>query len=148
MFAAFDTRTGKVYACTARRKRQEEFIALLKLLDREIPSSVTHICLVLDNASIHKGKRVQTWLATHSRFTCYFLPTHCSWMNQVEQWFSILQRKRLRISDFASLDRLAERLMANVSEWNAQAHPSNWSSKSAPKVISKCETQAAHVPAA
>src|SRR4030095_8565447 len=61
LFAAFDTRTGKVYACTARRKRQMEFIALLKLLDREIPSTVTHICLVLDNASIHKGKQVQAW---------------------------------------------------------------------------------------
>ena len=57
----------------------------------------------------------------HPRFVCHFLPVHCSWMNQVEQWLSILQRKRLRISDFASLDHLAERLMAYVSEWNAAA---------------------------
>ncbi len=38
-------------------------------------------------------------------------------MNQVEQWFSVLQRKRLRISDFPDLDHLAERLMAFVLEW-------------------------------
>ncbi len=43
-------------------------------------------------------------------------------MNQVEQWFSILQRKRLRILDFSDLDRLAERLMTFVAEWNLHAH--------------------------
>jgi hypothetical protein len=62
-------------------------------------------------------------------------------MNQVEQWFSIAQRKRLRISDFADVDHLAERLMAFVAEWNRHAHPFNWSTKSAAKVMAKCETQ-------
>jgi transposase len=137
LFAALDTRTGKVYACTARRKRQAEFIALLKLLDQEIPSKVFHICLVLDNASIHKGKQVQAWLQSHPRFACFFVPVHCSWMNQVEQWFSILQRKRLRISDFPNVDHLAERLLAFVTEWNTHAHPFNWSAKSALKVMAK-----------
>ncbi len=119
------------------------FTTLLAGLDREIEASVRRIFLVLDNASIHRGKQVQAWLAAHPRFVCHFLPVHCSWMNQVEQWFSILQRKRLRISDFASPDHLAERLMAYVSEWNAQAHPFNWSTKSAAKVMAKCEAQAA-----
>jgi transposase len=148
LFAAFDTRTGKVSARTARRKRQAEFITVLAGLDREIEASVRHIFLVLDNASIHRGKQVQAWLAAHPRFICHFLPAHCSWMNQVEQWFSILQRKRLRLSDFASLDHLAERLMTYVSEWNVQAHPFNWSTKSAAKVMAKCEAQAAPLPAA
>ena len=44
-------------------------------------------------------------------------------MDQVGQWFSLLQRKRLHISDFADLDHLAERLMAFVAEWNVHAHP-------------------------
>jgi transposase len=90
----------------------------------------------------------QIWLATHSRFTCHFLLTHCSWMNQVEQWFSILQRKRLRISDFADVDHLAGRLTAFVAEWNAHAHPFNWSTKSAAKVMAKCEAQPPLAPAA
>ncbi len=131
LFAAFDTRTGKVYARTERRKRQKEFIALLTQLDREIPVSIRRICLGLDNLSVHKGKQVQTWLQSHPRFVCFFVPVHCSWMNQVEQWFSILQRKRLRILDFSDLDHLAERLLAFVQEWNAHAHPFNWSAKSA-----------------
>ena len=59
-------------------------------------------------------------------------------MKQVEQWFSILQRKRLRISDFSGLDHLAERLHAFVAEWNTSAHPFNWSSKSEALVMAKC----------
>jgi transposase len=69
----------------------------------------------------------------------FFVPVHCSWMNQVEQWFSILQRKRLRILDFADLDQLADRLMSFVTQWNVQAHPFNWSTKSVANVMAKCE---------
>jgi hypothetical protein len=69
-------------------------------------------------------------------------------MNQVEQWFSILQRKRLRILDFADLDLLADRLMSFVAEWNAHAHPFNWSLKSATKVMAKCAAQPAPASAA
>ena len=82
LFAAFDTRTGKVYARTERRKRQVEFIALLTQLDREIPPSIRRISLVLDNSSVHKGKQVRAWLATHPRFVRHFLPVHCSWMKK------------------------------------------------------------------
>ena len=141
LFAAFDTRTGKVYARTEVRKRQKEFIALLTQLDREIPPSISRISVVLDNSSVHKGKQVRAWLQAHPRFVCWFLPVHCSWMNQIEQWFSIVQRKRLRISDFTDLDHLAERLMAFVAEWNAHAHPFNWSTKSAAKVMAKYQAQ-------
>jgi hypothetical protein len=71
-----------------------------------------------------------------------------AFMNQVEQWFSILQRKRLRFSNFSDLAQLSERLMAFVAEWNSYAHPFNWSSKSATKVMAKCEAQAVQVPTA
>jgi transposase len=141
LFAAFDTRTGKVYGMTASRKRQSEFIAFLERLGREIPASVTTIHVVLDNLRMHKGKQVQEWLAKHPRFVFHHPPVHCSWMNQVEQWFGILKRKRLRIADFASKDHLAERLMAFIGEWNEIAHPFNWTSKSVAKVMAKCITE-------
>ena len=110
LFAAFDTRTGTVYAHTAERKRQAEFIEFLERLDREIPAEVTEVHLVMDNLRMHTGKQVQAWLARHPRFKFHHPPVHCSWMNQVEQWFSILQRKRLAIADFADKAALAERL--------------------------------------
>jgi transposase len=139
LFAAFDTRTGKVYGRTAERKRQVEFIAFLEQLDREIPATIKTVHVVLDNLRMHKGKQVQAWLATHPRFVFHHPRVHCSWMNQVEQWFSILQRKRLRIADFADKAALAERLQAFITEWNQVAHPFRWSTKSVAKVMAKCQ---------
>jgi transposase len=143
LFAAFDTRTGHVYARTAERKRQAEFIEFLEQLDREISASITTIHLVMDNLRMHTGKQVQAWLAEHTRFKFHHPPVHCSWMNQVEQWFSILQRKRLAIADFPDKAGLAERLQAFVREWNEHAHPFHWTTKSVAKIMAKCETPAA-----
>ena len=140
LFAGFATRTGQVYATTAERKRQVECITFLEHVDREIAPRITTIHVVLDHVRMHKGKKVQAWLAKHPRFVFHFPPVHCSWMNQVEQWFSILQRKRLRIADFADKPHLAQRLMAFVAEWNAHAHPFQWSTKSVAKVMAKCES--------
>lgn len=139
LFAAFDTRTGKVYGRTAERKRQKEFIEFLEQLDRELPPEITLVHIVLDNLRMHKGKQVQAWLAQHPRFVFHHPPVHCSWMNQVEQWFSILQRKRLAIADFADKAALAERLQAFIREWNEHAHPFKWTTKSVSKVMSKCQ---------
>jgi transposase len=141
LFAAFDTRTGKVAGMTAGRKRQAEFIAFLEQRDREIPASVKTIHIVLENVRMHKGKQVQAWLAKHPRFVFPHPPVHCSGMNQVEQWFGILKRKRLRIADVADKERLAERLMAFIGEWNEVAHPFNWTSKSVAKVMAKCRIE-------
>ena len=140
LFAAFDTRTGTVYGRTAERKRQVEFIAFLEQLDRAIPATIKTIHVVLDNLRMPKGQQVQAWLAQHPRFVFHHPPVPCSWMNQVEQWFSILQRKRLRIADFADKAELAERLRAYIAEWNQVAHPFNGSTKSVAKVMAKCQS--------
>jgi hypothetical protein len=104
LFAAFDTHSGRVYGQCDERKRQQECIAFLEYLDQEIAEHIRTIHLVCDNVSTHHGKDVTRWLATHPRFVVHFTPVHCSWMHQVDQWFSSLQRKRLRIGDFTSKD--------------------------------------------
>jgi len=139
LFTAFDTRTGKVYHTTGERKRQVEFITLLEKLERDIDPSVTSVHIVLDNLRMHKGKQVKAWLVNHPRFQFHHPPVHCSWMNQVEQWFSILQRKRLGIVNFADKKELADRLDAFVREWNSHAHAFRWSRKSFDKVLAECE---------
>ena len=73
----------------------------------------------MDNLRVHKGKQVQAWLAKHPRFQFHFPPVHCSWMNQVEQWFSILQRKRLAIADFESKADLKAKLEAKMYDERA-----------------------------
>ena len=141
--AAFDTRSGKVYGQCYERKRQREFIAFLETLDAEFAERIHTIHLVCDNVSTHHGKEVRKWFANHQRFVVHFTPVHCSWMNQVEQWFSIVQRKRLRIVDFASKDHLRVKLEQFIQEWNQHAHPFNWSTKSAAKVMAAAPALAA-----
>jgi transposase len=138
LFAAFDTRGGTVYGMTAERKRQVEFIAFLEQLDRELPAGKTTVHVVLDNLRMHKGKQVRAWLAKHPRFVFHHPPVHCSWMNQVEQWFGILQRKRLKVADFADKAELAQRLREYIAQWNEKAHPFKWTTKSVAKVMAKC----------
>lgn len=135
LFAAFNTRTGKVIGQCFPRKRQREFISFLEHVDRETPRSITLIHIVCDNVSVHHGKEVQKWLKKHPRFRFHFTPVHCSWMNQVEQWFSILQRKRFRFADFDSKEAMNASMQQFISEWNDQAHPFNWSTKSVAKIM-------------
>jgi transposase len=142
-FAAFDTRAGQVFGQCYLRKRQQEFLTFLAQLDREIAPHIKTIHLVCDHGSTHHGTAVRKWVAKHSRFIFHFTPVHCSWMNQVEQWFSILQRKRLRIADFASKEHLHAKLSQFICEWNQQAHPFNWSTKSVAKVMAKAPALAA-----
>ena len=137
LFAAFDTRSGKVYGQCYGRKRQVEFIAFLTYVEQQIPAHITTIHIVCDNLKVHSGKKVQEWLQDHPRFQFHFTPVHCSWMNQVEQWFSILQRKRFRIADFASKDDLRVKIDQFIAEWNQRAHPFNWSTKSVAKIMAK-----------
>jgi hypothetical protein len=139
LFAAFDPRTGQVYGHCHARKRPVECIQFLARLDQDIPPQITLLHGVLDNLKMQKGKQVQAWLATHPRFRFYHPPVHCSWMNQVEQGFSMLQRKRLRIADFASKTDLRDKLMAFIAEYHQHAHPFKWTTKSGAKVMAKIE---------
>jgi transposase len=65
LFAAFDTRTVKVYHITGERKRQIGLLQLMEILDREFDPSFTAVHIVLDNVRMHKGKLVKAWLAKH-----------------------------------------------------------------------------------
>jgi hypothetical protein len=143
LFAAFDTRSGKVYGPCYERKRQPEFIAFLEALDAEFDECIPTSHLVCDNVSTHHGKEVRQWLAYHQRFVVHCTPVHGSWMNQVEQWFSMVQRKRLRSVDFASKDHLRAKLEQFIQEWNQHAHPFNGSTKSAAKVMAAAPALAA-----
>lgn len=144
LFASFNTRTGEVVGVCGQRKRQVEFIELLEKIDRQAPASVTLINLLCDNVSVHHGKEVRAWLEKHPRFKMHFTPVHCSWMNQVEQWFSILRRKRLAAPNFRDVAELEERIQAFIAEWNEQAHPFKWTKNSFAKVLAKVDAAIAN----
>jgi transposase len=86
---------------------------------------ITTIHLVCDKVSTHHGKDVRKWGATHARLVLHVTPVHCSWINQVEQCCSILQRTRWRSADCASKEHLQAKLSRCIRGWNQQAHPFN-----------------------
>ena len=146
LFAAFDTRTGKVYGRCYKRKRQIECIDFFEYLDETIPKSITIIHIICDNVSTHHGKEVKKWVAEHPRFRLHYTPVHCSWMNQVEQWFGILKRKRLIISHFQSVEDLERSLNLFIQQWNEQAHAFKWNEKTRTKldtIVKKTEERLA-----
>jgi hypothetical protein len=143
VFAACATRSGQVCGPCDPRKRQQEFIPFLAPLDRAMAHHMKTIHIVGDHVSTHHGKDVRKWVAQHSRVVFRLTPVHCSWMKQVEQWLSLLQRQRLRIADCESKEHLQAKLSQLMCEWNQHAHPFHWSTKSVAKVMAKAPAIAA-----
>lgn len=134
LLAAFDTRSGQAYGKCYNRKRQVEFIDFLEYLDKTIPAAITTIHIICDNVPMHHGKKVKAWLEANPRFVFHFTPVHCSWMNQVEQWFSILVRKRFTIPHFQSKDDLKSELYSFIAQWNEAAHAFKWDNNTRCKI--------------
>src|SRR5262249_41508007 len=97
LLAGIDLLTGQVHALVRDRHRSREFIEFLKLLDAAYPAH-TAIKLILDNHSAHISKETNAWLAKQpvGRFQFAFTPTHGSWLNLIEGFFSKLTRSVLR----------------------------------------------------
>ena len=93
LLAGIDLLTGKVHALVRDRHRSREFIEFLKLLDAAYPAH-TAIKLILDNHSAHISKETRAWLDTRpaGRFEFAFTPTHGSWLNLIEGFFSKFAR--------------------------------------------------------
>jgi transposase len=104
LFAALEVATGKVTAAVKPRHRHQEFLAFLKQLARAYPGQELH--LVMDNYSAHKHDKIRKWLAANPRVIVHFTPTHASWMNLVEVWFSMIERQAIHRGSFASVREL------------------------------------------
>ena len=90
-------------------------------------ASAKRVFWVVDNGSSHHGWRsVQRMEQAWPTATLVHLPVHASWLNQVEIYFSILQRKAISPADFANLDDLATRILAFQDRYNTTAEPFDW----------------------
>jgi transposase len=130
LLAGIDLLTGKVHALVRDRHRSREFIEFLKLLDAAYPAS-TAIKLILDNHSAHISRETRAWLATRptGRFEFTFTPTHGSWLNLIEGFFSKFARSVLRHIRVASKHELKERIMAGIEDVNRHPVIHTWSYK-------------------
>ena len=124
LFAAFDIARGEVMARHYKRRRRVEFLDFMNRIVAGHPGREIHV--ILDNLNTHKPKR-ERWLARHKNVHFHFTPTHASWLNQVECWFSILGGASLRGASFTSVAQLRKHIDAFVERYNQTAHPFAWS---------------------
>jgi transposase len=123
LFAALDVGTGTVSGMHAQRRRRSEFLAFMNQVIADYPEQEIHV--VLDNLNTHKPKH-DRWLQRHRNVHFHFTPTHASWLNQVETWFSILSRQALAHSSFRSPREVRERIDAFITAYNRDARPFRW----------------------
>lgn len=124
LFAALEVATGLVKASQFKRRRRREFLDFMNQIVEIYGQQEIHV--VLDNLNTHKPKE-DRWLAAHPNVHFHFTPTHASWLNQVEIWFSILSRQALRSASFTSVHQLKEAIAAFVEAYNPKAQPFEWS---------------------
>jgi hypothetical protein len=136
LMAALSVADGQVFGQCHPRKRFSDFRIFLEtvLLAEAKRCGVRTIALVLDNGSTHASKQLPQWvseLAHRSKgkltMQLYWLPTNASWLDQMEIWFSLLQRKLLQPNHFASRQELERAILDFIAHYNQSAKPLEWS---------------------
>jgi len=136
LFAGLSVADGQVMGQTSQRKRFVDFQAFLLtcVIPEALRRGVHTLKLILDNGTTHAPKQLEGWLAEQIRLNGWalkievlWLPVNASWLDQIEIWFSVLQRKLLDPNDFASLTQLAEAIMEFIKCGNRTAKPIQWS---------------------
>jgi len=123
LFAALNVATGQVLGGHFKRKRRVEFLEFMDRLVALHPGKELHV--ILDNLSTHRVEQT-AWALAHLQVHFHFTPTHASWLNQVEVWFSILTTKALRGASFRSVKELIAQIDAFIAAYNQNATPFQW----------------------
>jgi transposase len=137
LFAALNVLDGTVIGRCMQQHRHEEFIRFLNDVERAVPAGKL-IETVVDNYATHKHPKVKAWLARHPRWTFHFTPTSGSWLNAVENFFSVLTRKRIRRGSFHSVVDLQAAIKRYLAEYNAKPKPFVWKA-SATAILAKLD---------
>jgi transposase len=135
LLAAFEVCTGWVYGRCYHQHRAVDLVDFLDYLDRVLPVSeygVLH--LISDNLATRTAPPTEEWMTDHpGRVVWHFLPKHASWLNQIEIWFSTLQRKSLAHGSWCSYQELQQQILTFIRTYNRRwAHPYRWTYKGLP----------------
>ena len=133
LFAALDVSAGTVIGEVHPRHRSEEFRHFLDTVDANTPPELD-LHLILDNAATHKTELIKRWVLKRPRVHLHFTPTSASWLNLVECWFSLLQRRALAHAAFPSTDALEAALHGYIAATNAAPKPFVWT-KTADEIL-------------
>jgi transposase len=126
LYAALETRTGQVLGQTAARHTSAEFVAFLSEIVAHQPAGRA-IHIIADNLSAHKTKGVAEFLQRHPSVQLHYTPTYSSWLNQVELWFSKIERDLIARGIFTSVADLRRKLMRYIRHYNKSPKAFKWS---------------------
>ena len=126
LFSCLEVHAGSVTAMASKTRNAQDFIGFLDYTDQHLPDDDRRVIAIVDNLSTHSTLEVEEWLEDHPRWEFVFTPTHASWLNQVEIFFSILARRLLKHGAFDSEADLVEQMLAFVEGYNQTAKPFNW----------------------
>jgi transposase len=126
LYAALNTQTGEVVGRAAARHTSAEFVSFLETVVETQPRR-REMHIIVDNLSAHKTQQVRTFLVAHPSVHLHFTPTYSSWLNQVELWFSKIERDVTARGIFTSVTDLRRKLMRYIKHYNKTATPIRWS---------------------
>jgi transposase len=128
LLAAFDVHTGKVFASTPKTTGIAPFMTLMaQVMSQPEYANAPRVFVIVDNGSDHRGRAaIDRLRKAHPNAVMIHTPVHASWLNQVEIFFSIIQKKVVTPNDFASTTELSRTLLAFVDRYNQTARPFNW----------------------
>ena len=126
--AAWDVRQARVFGLCRRKSGINSFHDLVDLVMRQPPyQNARRVYWITDNGSSHRGQisidRLRSW---YPNAILVHTPVHASWLNQVEIYFSILQRKALTPNDFDNLGQLEKTILDFQSIYEKRAKPFEW----------------------
>lgn len=133
LFAALNVATGEVIARTKKQHRAEDFVAFLRVLDKEVETDL-EVHVILDNLSAHKAASVTRWLARHPRFHFHFTPTYSAWLNLVERFFGLLTEHALKRGSHTSVPILVDAITVYIEAHNEMSKPFVWT-KTADEIL-------------
>jgi hypothetical protein len=129
LLACWDVRTGEVYGEVRANRTAEDLVEFMEEVARRYPTG--DVDVVWDNLNIHYDGACARWTQFNQRhggrFHFHYTPIHASWLDQVELWFGILQRRVLRHGVFNSLEELDQAVLGFIAYWNAhERKPFRW----------------------
>jgi hypothetical protein len=135
LFAGLSIADGKVYGTCRQRKCFVDFQAFLEqeIIPEAFRRHVQTVTFILDNGTTHAPKQLEGWLREQElacegrlHFQVHWLPPNASWLDQIEIWFSLLQRKCLQPNHFVSTHALETALNEYIAYYNQTAKPIKW----------------------
>jgi transposase len=134
LIAGFVVHTGEVLAACGDTRTAGDLLAFMEQVAARFPDRPIHV--IWDNLNIHSDGKDARWTTFNQRhrqrFSFHYTPKHASWVNQVELFFSLLQRRCLRGASFRSASELRAAVLAFIGQWNRTAHPFRWTFRGYP----------------